>query len=382
LLNLSPVGVGLETDLEDIIVLVFCSQQRYTIYLLKARIKLNIYKNKQKTFELKMKKLSKLKSFADFKNSNTTTPEITSESVEAKIDHKSVITKQREKLNENKVNEAAFKIGNDFKVKVTVDVPVALIQSYIQKVTEETGKNALDNFSESELAEQMVQYVVKQNLHIDSIPSALSVGDQPAQEISAEQQVDAAQVSAAFGDEQELNMEDNFDLEIEEEPVDGENVEEIEITDGDLSLDDEAEIDTTETEEESDVDDEIELESDEEVAEFGDEKEDGEELNLDDNSEENLGEERDVENDGEAETEVTETEEEETEEEEETMTIGTETGSKTIEQMKRELAGSGLDPRFIEDDLEIVDLWNEIFMPESPVAGTNLNGEVINPSEY
>jgi hypothetical protein len=317
-----------------------------------------------------MNKLSKLKSFDDFKNSITLKHEIKSESVR---EHKAVITTQREKLLKP-VNEAAFKLGKDYKVKVTVDVPVSLIQSYIQKVTEETGKNALDNFSENELAEQMVQYIVKQNLHIDSIPSALSVGDQPAQNISTEQQVDAAKLGAAFGDEQELNFEDemdldlDLDLEIEEETSDEIESEDIEITDGDLSLDGE------ESDEEA-----INLDSDD-VAEFGDEKEEGEELELED-SEETLGEEREVENESsDSEEEKIETETESEEEEETVLDANTE--AKTISQMKTELASSGLDPRFIEDDLEIVDLWNEIFMPEYPISGKSLSGELITPSVY
>jgi hypothetical protein len=80
-------------------------------------------------------------------------------------------------LSENKrVNENSFLVGQDYKVKVVIDVPKSLVQEYIDKVKEETDKDPLDNFSEAEIAEQIVSFLVKKNLFIDNLSPEFTVG--------------------------------------------------------------------------------------------------------------------------------------------------------------------------------------------------------------
>jgi len=74
------------------------------------------------------------------------------------------------------VRESALLVDSDYNVKLTLAVPVALVKSYIDKVKSETGKDALQTNTESELAEEIVRYLVKKNLVIDQIPSSLAVG--------------------------------------------------------------------------------------------------------------------------------------------------------------------------------------------------------------
>jgi hypothetical protein len=326
-----------------------------------------------------MKKFSRLKSFDDFKANKNIQESVTPNNakaveVQSVKEHKTVVTKQRQKL--QKINEAAFKVGDDYKVKITIDVPVSLVKAYIEKVSQETGRNALDNFSETEIAEQMVQHTLKHNLHLDSIPASVTVGDSLAQEeLTADQQVDAAMLGAEFGDNQTELSTDDSEIELELD----DSGEEIEITDSELTLDNEdADADIEVDSEELELDD-IEEAGEELEGEFGDEKTDGEELELEDDTEANLGEVRSVENDGEVSDNTEEAEE--TEEEEEYI-IDDEDNSMRVFDMMNELSRSGLDPRGMADD-QIVDLWNDIFGDSNnPINGLDETGAIIMPSIF
>ena len=43
--------------------------------------------------------------------------------------------------NVKRVDETAFVVGDTYKVKIVADVPKNLVDEYIQKVKDETGKN-------------------------------------------------------------------------------------------------------------------------------------------------------------------------------------------------------------------------------------------------
>lgn len=147
-----------------------------------------------------------------------------------------------------KVNENSFQVGDNYKVKIVIDVPVSLIKQYSEKVQQDTGKNALENFSEAELAEQIVDYIVKQNLNIDNIPSAVAVGEeiieQDVEQVEAQASEDADQLEDetmtdtdtesedtkdSVSDDGMLNMTDNDisfeDDDSEEKIEDGEDLE-------------------------------------------------------------------------------------------------------------------------------------------------------------
>ena len=76
----------------------------------------------------------------------------------------------------NKINENSFLVGSDYKVKIVVDIPQSLVKEYIEKVKNETDKDPLDNFSEAEIAEQIVSFTIKQNLLIDNLTPDFTVG--------------------------------------------------------------------------------------------------------------------------------------------------------------------------------------------------------------
>ena len=177
---------------------------------------------------------------------------------------------KKENRLEKSIKEAVvMKVDNTFKVKPIADISQSLINSYVKKVKEETGKELKDFFSEMDLAEALVKYVIEKGLDADSIPS-----------------------NALLGENAE-SAEDDSDVEVEE-TEEAEEVEEVE------------EVEETEDEAEEVVD-EVE-DTEEEVEDTEEEVEDTEE-EVEDTEEE-------VEDTEEAEEEVEDTEEEETEEEE------------------------------------------------------------------
>lgn len=86
----------------------------------------------------------------------------------------------------NKTNESAFVVGNNIKVKLTFDIPQKLIKEYIEKTKSETGLTPLDYFNENEIAEEIVKYLVSQNLSLDNIPTDITVGTQKETNITDE----------------------------------------------------------------------------------------------------------------------------------------------------------------------------------------------------
>lgn len=306
-----------------------------------------------------MNKLQRLKSFDEYKH-NDTKPKI-SENKEHK-EHKSVVTKQR------MLKESAFKVGDDYKVKVTFDVPLSLMTAYIEKVQSETGKNALEFFSESELAEQLGQYILKQHLNIDQLPTAIAVGETSTNDTatSTEEEADSNELDVEFGD----TTSDEPEVEATEPEAEPSN--NIDVNDSDLSIDKEdegedipLEDDTTEQTEETGED--IPLDDTED--------EDKDENGLDLNSDEvNLGEER----------EVSKTEENEEEYEEfdidsnDDTDVDTSVSNKSIDEMKHYLKYSGIDC-YECTNKEVVDFYNQI--TSTYTVGIDEEGNVVEPTD-
>ena len=178
----------------------------------------------------------------------------------------------------NKLNENAFQVGDNYKVKIVVDVPVSLVKQYSDKVSQDTGKNALENFSESELAEQMVDYIVKQNLNIDSVPTSVAVGEEAIEEDGSQGEEMAIEDADTVEDETSTDT----DVDNTEEPENEEKSDDglLSMTDDDISFEDDEEED-----EKSDENNELEFEAEEkelgEEIEVEEEKSEEEEESLD-----------------------------------------------------------------------------------------------------
>jgi hypothetical protein len=167
------------------------------------------------------------------------------------------------KVTTKKLNENSFLVGADYKVKVVIDVPQALVQEYIDKVKEETDKDPLDNFSEAEVAEQIITFLIKKNLVIDNLTPEFTVGTENVGSTEKTQ-------SSVEGDAEELSNDlgvddgsDDADGEIEfkdfnegETDNSEETVSDEDTADGEIEFDDK-------TEEKSDLGEEREVVKDE-----------------------------------------------------------------------------------------------------------------------
>ena len=157
---------------------------------------------------------------------------------------------KKENRLEKSIKEAVvMKVDNAFKVKPIADISQSLINAYVKKVKEETGKELKDFFSEMDLAEALVKYVIEKGLDVDSIPSNALLGE------NAESAEDDSDVEVEETEETEEVVD-----EVEETEEDTEEVEEVEETEEDTEEVDEVE----ETEETGEVEDETEEETEDE----------------------------------------------------------------------------------------------------------------------
>ncbi len=82
------------------------------------------------------------------------------------------------------INEGAYKSGNIWKVKTTVDVPVAAVNAFIKKVKEVKGPDSMDMWSQTDVAEMMATYVMTTYMNVENVPVEAITGEnkeQPAQ---------------------------------------------------------------------------------------------------------------------------------------------------------------------------------------------------------
>lgn len=74
------------------------------------------------------------------------------------------------------VNETVYQVENTYRVNVIVDVEAKLLSSYSKKVKQNTGKEIQDLMGNAMLAEELVKYIIKENLDADKIPATAIIG--------------------------------------------------------------------------------------------------------------------------------------------------------------------------------------------------------------
>lgn len=86
-------------------------------------------------------------------------------------------------------NESVMIVNDMYKVNVTVDIPQSLINSYVKKVKDSIDKNARQFYSDQLVAEELVKYVLQQNLDINKIDARALFGGVPQGQEQAQGQV-------------------------------------------------------------------------------------------------------------------------------------------------------------------------------------------------
>lgn len=84
------------------------------------------------------------------------------------------ILKNREDI----IKEAVFQVNDIYNVQVTVPITQAIINKYVQKVKETTGKNLRQFFGDVQIAEEITKYVMTSGLDVEKIPGGAILGGQ------------------------------------------------------------------------------------------------------------------------------------------------------------------------------------------------------------
>lgn len=87
------------------------------------------------------------------------------------------IKKNREEL----IKEAVLQVNDIYKVKTMVDIPQSLINAYVKKVKDSTGKNLRQFFGDVDIAEEIIKYINLNNLDIEKIPASALMGGAQSQ---------------------------------------------------------------------------------------------------------------------------------------------------------------------------------------------------------
>ena len=91
------------------------------------------------------------------------------------------------------LNESVFKIGDIYKVKPIIDVPKSLINSFVSKAKKEQDVDPREMWSDMDIAELMVNYIMTTYLTADNISVEAIMGEKkPGETVTvAEPQVEA-----------------------------------------------------------------------------------------------------------------------------------------------------------------------------------------------
>lgn len=135
------------------------------------------------------------------------------------------IRKNREEI----IKESVLQVNDLYKVKTMIDIPQSLINAYVKKVKDTTGKNLRQFFGDVDVAEEIVKWVTLNFLDVDKIPGGAIMGGQtqaqaqggqvqPQVQVEGETQ---AQPQAQIQDQGQAQPQAQVDMDGFEEPIQG-----------------------------------------------------------------------------------------------------------------------------------------------------------------
>lgn len=77
----------------------------------------------------------------------------------------------------NAIHESVFKMGDLYKVRTTVDIPKSMINAFVSKAKKEHGVDPRENWSDTELSEMFVSYIMANFVNIESLPVNAILGE-------------------------------------------------------------------------------------------------------------------------------------------------------------------------------------------------------------
>ena len=102
------------------------------------------------------------------------------------------IKKNREEI----IKESVLQVNDIYKVKTMIDIPQSLINAYVKKVKDTTGKNLRTFFGDVDIAEEIVKFINMDNLDVDKIPGGALMGGGQSQTQTQAQAQPQVQVEA------------------------------------------------------------------------------------------------------------------------------------------------------------------------------------------
>ena len=84
------------------------------------------------------------------------------------------VSRKRQEL----IKESVLQVNDIYKVKTMIDIPQSLINAYVKKVKDTTGKNMRQFYGDVEIAEELVKYITTSGLDIDKIAGNALMGGQ------------------------------------------------------------------------------------------------------------------------------------------------------------------------------------------------------------
>ena len=79
------------------------------------------------------------------------------------------------------IKESVLQVNDIYKVRTFIDIPQSLINAYVKKVKDTTGKNLRQFFGDVDIAEEVVKYINTNFLNVDQIPAGALMGDAQSQ---------------------------------------------------------------------------------------------------------------------------------------------------------------------------------------------------------
>ena len=90
---------------------------------------------------------------------------------------KYTINRKKEEI----IKESVLQVNDIYKVRTFVDIPQSLVNAYVKKVKDTTGKNLRQFFGDVDIAEEVVKYINLNFLNVDQIPGGALMGDAQVQ---------------------------------------------------------------------------------------------------------------------------------------------------------------------------------------------------------
>ena len=105
---------------------------------------------------------------------------------------KYTINRKKEEI----IKESVLQVNDIYKVRTFIDIPQSLINAYVKKVKDTTGKNLRQFFGDVDIAEEVVKYINTNFLNVDQIPAGALMGDGQVQSETQPQTEPQAQPQA------------------------------------------------------------------------------------------------------------------------------------------------------------------------------------------